>query len=206
MDAVSTSEAPSWPTEMGTGKIARRAVAAGLFGLALGLSAQARACPPLLRRQFLRLQDEKPQDLCQYAGRVLVIVNTASHCGYTPQYKSLEALHQRWTPRGLTVLGFPSNDFGQQEPGSNAQIAEFCESTFGVRFPMFAKSHVAANVAAATRNPLFADLARLSGEAPRWNFHKYLISRDGQEILSFPSRVDPSDRVFQQAVERLIGA
>lgn len=163
------------------------------------------ACPALLAREFPRLQDEKPQDLCQYAGKVVLVVNTASFCGYTPQYKSLEALHERHKGRGLVVLGFPSNDFGGQEPGSAQQIAELCENTFGVRFPMFAKSRVAASAGPA-QNPLYAELARRSGQAPRWNFHKYLIARDGQSVSSFPSDVDPADPAFGRAVEKLLDA
>ncbi|MFT3953862.1 MAG: glutathione peroxidase [Piscinibacter sp.] len=165
----------------------------------------AAACPALLARQFPRLQDEKPQDLCQYAGKVLVVVNTASFCGFTPQYKSLEALHARYGERGLVVLGFPSNDFGQQEPGSGKEIAEFCENTFGVKFPMFAKSRVVASAGSAA-NPLFADLARRSGQWPRWNFHKYLVARDGTAVSSFASEVDPLDKAFLGEVEKLLVA
>lgn len=185
----------------------RRRLLAG-SGLALaGVSTvhAAPACPTLLVRQFPRLQDEKPQDLCQYAGRVLVVVNTASFCGFTPQYKSLEALHDRYRERGLVVLGFPSNDFGQQEPGSGKEIADFCENTFGVRFPMFAKSRVAASAGAAA-NPLFAELARRTGQWPRWNFHKYLVARDGVAVTSFASEVDPLDRSFIAAAEKLLAA
>ena len=180
--------------------------AAGLAVAGVGTArAAAPACPALLARQFPRLQDEKPQDLCQYAGRVLVVVNTASFCGFTPQYKSLETLHSRYRERGLVVLGFPSNDFGQQEPGSGKEIAEFCENTFGVRFPMFAKSRVAAS-AGAVANPLFADLARRTGQWPRWNFHKYLIARDGTSVTSFASDTDPLDKTFIVQVERLLAA
>lgn len=165
----------------------------------------ADACSPLLARHFPRLQDEKPQDLCQYAGKVVLVVNTASFCGFTPQYKSLEALYERHKGRGLVVLGFPSNDFGAQEPGTSQQIAEFCENTFGVRFPMFAKSRVAASAGAA-QNPLFADLARRTGQAPRWNFHKYLIARDGQTVASYVSDIGPTDPGFVEAVETLLSA
>lgn len=165
--------------------------------------AAAATCSPLLARQFPRLQDEKPQDLCQYAGKVLVVVNTASFCGFTRQYKSLETLHARYRERGLVVLGFPSNDFGQQEPGSGKEIAEFCENTFGVKFPMFAKSRVAAS-AGASANPLFAELARRTGQWPRWNFHKYLIDRSGSLVLSFPSEVEPDSPLLLTAIERLL--
>jgi hypothetical protein len=100
------------------------------------------SCSPLLNKTFARLQDEKPQSLCQYAGQVVLVVNTASYCGFTSQYKGLEALHAKYKDKGLVVLGFPSNDFGSQEPGSAKEIAEFCTNTYGVKFPMFAKSHV----------------------------------------------------------------
>lgn len=180
--------------------------AAGLAAAGVGTArAAAPACPALLARQFPRLQDEKPQDLCQYAGRVLVVVNTASFCGFTPQYKSLETLHSRYRERGLVVLGFPSNDFGQQEPGSGKEIAEFCKNTFGVRFPMFTKSRVAASAGAAA-NPLFADLARRTGQWPRWNFHKYLVARDAASVTSFASDTDPLDKTFLAQVERLLAA
>jgi glutathione peroxidase len=124
--------------------------------------AAAAACPAVLQHTQPRLQDEKPVNLCGYAGQVVLVVNTASFCGYTGQYKSLEALHSTYGPRGLVVLGFPSNDFGGQEPGTAKQIADFCENTFGVKFPMFAKSHVAPG-AGRTVNPLFVALAQRSG-------------------------------------------
>lgn len=162
-------------------------------------------CSPLLTREFPRLQDEKPQNLCQYAGKVLVVVNTASFCGFTPQYKSLEALYARYKDRGLVVLGFPSNDFGSQEPGNGAEIAAFCENTFGVKFPMFAKSRVAASAGAAA-NPLIADLAQRTGQWPRWNFHKYLVARDASTVTSHVSEVDPLDKSFIRQVETLLDA
>jgi len=100
------------------------------------------ACPALLQHRFDRLQDEKPQSLCQYSGKVVLVVNTASFCGFTRQYEGLEALHAKYQSKGLVVLGFPANDFGSQEPGSNQAIAEFCENTFGVKFPMLRKNSV----------------------------------------------------------------
>jgi len=162
----------------------------------------AASCPALLQRDMLRLQDEKPQALCQYAGKVLLVVNTASFCGFTPQYKALEALSARYAEQGLVVLGFPSNDFGQQEPGSNKDIADFCANTFNVKFPMFAKSSVRAG--SPNLNPLFADLGKQTGQTPQWNFHKYLVSRDGKEVLSFASKVDPQSPEFLQALNRLL--
>ena len=163
----------------------------------------ATPCPALLQQTQPRLQDEQPVNLCDNAGKVLLVVNTASFCGFTEQYKSLEALHARYRSRGLVVLGFPSNDFGQQEPGSGAEIAAFCENTFGVRFPMFAKSHVVPGAGRAV-NPLFAALAQRSGQAPGWNFHKYLISRSGETVISHASAIDPKDPKFIRDLERLL--
>lgn len=161
----------------------------------------AKGCPAILQHNFLRLQDEKPQALCQYAGKVVLVVNTASFCGFTKQYKGLEELDARYRARGLVVLGFPSNDFSQ-ESGSNKEIAAFCESTFGVKFPMFAKSSVRGDAA----NPLFKQLAERSGTAPKWNFYKYLIGRDGQVVAAYASMTAPDDRAFVQAVEKQLGA
>jgi glutathione peroxidase len=161
------------------------------------------ACPSLLQRQALRLQDEKPQALCQYAGRVLLIVNTASLCGFTPQYEGLEALYSRYRARGLVVLGFPSNDFGAQEPGNHQAIAAFCENTFGVKFPMFTKTRVRPG-AGGPVDPLFAELQQRSGEAPGWNFHKYLVSRDGRQVRSFSSSTDPLDPRLVSELEKFL--
>lgn len=173
--------------------------------LILGISPMAHAatpqadCPPLLQHTFPRLQDEKPQNLCQYRGRVLLVVNTASYCGYTGQYEGLEALHRRYQERGLVVLGFPSNDF-RQEKASNAEIAEFCENTFGIRFPMFAASSVRGPQASA----FYRQLAAEAGQAPSWNFHKYLIDRAGQVVGAFPAATPPEGRVLVREVERLL--
>jgi glutathione peroxidase len=167
----------------------------------------------LLQHTLPRLQDEQPVPLCQYAGKVLLVVNTASFCGFTGQYKALEALNARYGPRGLVVLGFPSNDFGKQEPGDNSAIAEFCENTFAVRFPMFAKSVVRAPAASARQvagaaplNPLFAELAQRTGQTPSWNFHKYLVSRSGAQVISYASAVDPLSPRITAEIERLLNA
>lgn len=158
------------------------------------------ACPALLDQQFKRLQDDAPQNLCQYAGKVALVVNTASYCGYTSQYEGLEALYAKYRERGLVVLGFPSNDFGGQEPDGSKQIADFCFNTYGVKFPMFAKSVVTGKNA----NPLHAQLASASGQAPEWNFHKYLVGRDGKLVASFPSRVTPQDGKLVAAIEKAL--
>lgn len=161
----------------------------------------ATACPPLLNQQFPRLQDEKPQSLCQYAGKVLLVVNTASYCGFTPQYKGLESLYSRYRDRGLVVLGFPSNDFAQ-EKASNKEIADFCENTFGVQFPMFAMSSVRGRDA----NPFFRDLAASTGRQPLWNFHKYLIDRDGRPVAQFASTTAPDSKALIAEIEKLLAA
>ena len=161
----------------------------------------AAACPTLLDRSMDTILD-KLQSLCEYAGKVVLAVNTASQCGYTPQYEGLEALYRKYKARGLVVLGFPSNDFGGQEPGSNKEIASFCVNQYAVEFPMFGKS----SVRGAQANPLFAELARASGAAPRWNFHKYLVDRSGRQVMSFDTKVAPGDPKLVGAIERLLEA
>lgn len=158
------------------------------------------SCPSLLNQRFNRLQDDAPQNLCQYAGKVLLVVNTASYCGFTSQYEGLEALHAKYQPKGLVVLGFPSNDFGNQEPGDSKQIADFCFNTYGVKFPMFAKSAVSGKDA----NPLHAELAKITGTAPKWNFYKYLIDRSGKVVGSYNSRVAPDDAKLVGAIEKAL--
>jgi glutathione peroxidase len=162
--------------------------------------ASAAACPALLQHRFDRLQDEKPQSLCQYSGQVVLVVNTASFCGFTSQYEGLEALYSKYQQRGLVVLGFPANDFGRQEPGNNQAIADFCENTFGVKFPMFSKTSVIGREA----NGLYKQLAQKTGETPQWNFHKYLIGRDGQTVRSYPSTLDPKNPAFIKDIERFL--
>jgi glutathione peroxidase len=159
------------------------------------------SCPAILKQNFKRLQDEAPQDLCQYAGKVILVVNTASYCGYTKQYEGLEKLYSKYAPRGLVILGFPSNDFGKQEPGTAKEIADLCFNTYGVKFPMFAKSVVTGDDA----NPLHAQLTKATGQAPKWNFTKYLIDRQGKVIEHFPSKVTPEDPALVAKVEAALG-
>src|SRR5499426_2559092 len=156
------------------------------------------ACPELFDRKLDDIHDQ-PQSLCEYAGKVVLVVNTASQCGYTPQYEGLEALYRKYRSRGLVVLGFPMNDFGGQEPGSNKEISAFCVNQYAIDFPMFAKTEL-------KKNPLYADLAKATGAAPRWNFHKYLIDRSGKEVQSFDTRVAPDDPRLLAALEKLLGA
>lgn len=165
-------------------------------------SAAAAPCPALLNHEFNRLQTGKPETLCQYRGQVLLIVNTASYCGYTHQYEGLEALYRKYKDRGLVVLGFPSNDFGAQEPGSNHEIAEFCRLTYGVQFPMFEKTSVASLKA----NPLYVELAARTGQSPKWNFHKYFVDRNGNPAGTFASKVEPDDSELLGTLEKLLAA
>jgi len=181
--------------------IATAALLAATPALAGSAAPAAAACSGVHAHTFPRLQDEKPQPLCQYAGKVLLVVNTASYCGYTPQYKGLEALHEKYKGRGLVVLGFPSNDF-EQEKASNKEIAEFCESTFGVKFPMFAAS----SVKGAKANALYRQLAQATGQEPKWNFYKYLVAKNGTVLAVYPSKVAPEDPQLLADIERQLAA
>jgi glutathione peroxidase len=144
--------------------------------------------------------DGETQSLADYKGKVLLVVNTASECGSTPQYAGLEGLWRHYRDRGLVVLGFPSNDFGGQEPGDEAAIKTFCETKFHVSFPLFAKI----KVTGAGQSPVYRFLAADYGE-PKWNFHKYLVNRDGKVIKAFPSSVPPEDHALRAAVEAELG-
>jgi glutathione peroxidase len=158
----------------------------------------ADACPDLLKHTFLRLQDEVPQPLCQYQGKVLLVVNTASLCGFTGQYEGLEKLYAKYKDRGLVVMGFPSNDFGDQEPGSNKEIADFCRLTYGIRFPMMSKT----DIAAPKTHPFFKQLISATDTRPKWNFHKYLIDRSGTRVESFNTLVSPDSSSLIAAIEK----
>lgn len=165
-------------------------------GLLVGASAQA---ADLLDVSYRPLAGKGEVNLAkQYGGKVLLVVNTASKCGFTPQYEGLEALQRKYAARGFSVLGFPSNDFKGQEPGDETQIQEFCTLTYGVKFPMFQKVVVTGPEA----TPLYRSLATATGVSPGWNFHKYLISRDGRVAAQFPSKVTPDDPKLVAAIER----
>ena len=168
--------------------------------LALIFSSPALAetpCPPLLNHTVETLAEHQPVNLCTaYRGKVLLVVNTASRCGYTHQYEGLEKLYSDFQGQGLVVLGFPSNDFGNQEPGTEAQVKSFCSLTYDVKFPMFAKSHVRDGIA----SPFYASLAAASSQSPQWNFHKYLIGRDGRLLQSFRSDIEPDNQKLVAAI------
>jgi len=162
------------------------------------LPSVAAACPELLNQRYTSLQG-KPVNLCDFAGRPVLVVNTASKCGYTPQFEKLEAMHNRFHGRGLVVLGFPSNDFNQ-ELATNREIAEFCKLTYFVEFPMIEKG----SVTGAGANPFFKQLAAATGSAPQWNFHKYLIAPDGKTVYSFGTRVEPDSREIMSRLQPML--
>jgi glutathione peroxidase len=172
-----------------------------MSALVLALAVAQPTLAGVLDHEYRRLAGEEKVNLAQaYAGQVLLVVNTASKCGFTPQYEGLEAMQQKYSAQGFAVLGFPSNDFMGQEPGSEEQIAEFCTLTYGVKFPMFEKVVVRGSDA----TPLYRDLSAATGEQPGWNFHKYLIDRSGKVIASFGSRVKPDAPELVAAVEKAL--
>ena len=168
----------------------------------LGMAAPALACEgKLLDQEFRYLASKDTVNLCEaYSGKVLLVVNTASKCGNTPQYDGLEALYETYGEQGLVVLGFPSNDFLGQEPGTEEQIQEFCRLTYGVEFPMFEK----VTVKEGNAHPFYTSLADASGTYPTWNFHKYLVGRDGELISEFSPRTQPDDASLVTAIEQAL--
>lgn len=152
--------------------------------------------------QFTSIEG-KPLSLKEYAGKAVLVVNTASACGLTPQYKGLQALWEAERDNGLVVLGVPSNDFGAQEPGSEAQVQEFCEVRYGVTFPLTAKNPVIG----AEAHPLYKWIGEETGEAglPKWNFHKYLIGKDGTVKAVFGSRTEPEAPEVKKAINEALG-
>lgn len=164
-----------------------------------GLAPMAQA--GVLDHEFRRLAGTERVNLAEaFAGQVLLVVNTASKCGFTPQYEGLEALNATYGAQGFAVLGFPSNDFMGQEPGTEEEIAEFCTLTYGVKFPMFEKVVVRGRNA----TPFFRELAAATGDQPGWNFHKYLIDRSGKVVGSFGSRVKPEAPELIAAIEKAL--
>jgi len=173
---------------------------AALLVVAPTVHAATAACPPLLDVEKRFLAQDRSVNLCDaYQGRVLLVVNTASKCAFTPQYDGLEALYRKHKDDGLVVLGFPSNDF-RQEYTDEMKIQQFCRLTYSVEFPMFETT----SVRNGTADPLYSQLGSLAGEYPRWNFHKYLIARDGRVVESFPSQVAPDDPRLISAIEALL--
>lgn len=160
----------------------------------------ADSCPASLDFQLRPLASDRADSLCaRYAGQVLLVVNTASQCGFTPQYQGLDALYERYRDRGLVVLGFPSNDFAQ-ESGTEQDIQNFCRLNYGVRFPMYEKIRVSGPEA----HPFYRQLAAGGGGYPEWNFYKYLLNRQGAVVARFPSRTRPDDPQLIAAIEKLL--
>ena len=167
--------------------------------LLMSVEAHAKNCSSLLDFDVRTLNEDTIVNLCEeYQGKVILIVNTASKCAYTDQYDSLEKLYNQYKQKGLVVLGFPSNDFGHQEPGTEKQIKTFCKLTYGVKFPMFSKTRVSQHYA----DPLYKKLASESGRYPQWNFHKYLIDRNGQLVTDYPSAIDPMNKSVISEIEK----
>ncbi|MEO1576544.1 MAG: glutathione peroxidase [Pseudomonadota bacterium] len=177
-----------------------RALTKFIAAAALTLAAASSlACEsPLLDQDFRKLASDDTVNLCDaYAGKVVLVVNTASKCGNTPQYEGLEKLYEQYGEDGLVVLGFPSNDFFGQEPGTEEEVKEFCRLTYGIKFPMFEKVTVKEKDA----HPFFDQLAAASGTYPKWNFHKFLIGRDGKVITEFSPRTQPEDDKVVGAIQ-----
>lgn len=145
--------------------------------------------------------DGKPKNLADYRGKVTLVVNVASECGYTPQYAGLQKLHAELSGRGFAVLGFPSNEFGGQEPGSPEQIQSFCSTKYSVTFPLFAKC---ATKPGAEQSPVYAALSGATGKSPNWNFCKYLVGKQGEVIAFYPSKVAPDDAELRAAIEKAL--
>lgn len=154
-------------------------------------------CADILKHDIQALRSKDSINLCErYAGKPLIVVNTASFCGYTPQFKGLEAVYQRYRDQGLEVIGVPSNDFRQEAQDKEA-IADVCYVNYGVTFAMTEPQRITGNAA----HPFYRELAEQSGQAPGWNFHKYLLDREGKVVGSFPSKVSPEDPEFIKAIE-----
>ncbi|WP_164156571.1 glutathione peroxidase [Sandarakinorhabdus rubra] len=164
----------------------------------------AAPAPTSLHQFTLKTIDGKPMPLAQYKGKVVLLVNTASMCGFTPQYEGLQALHDSYKAKGFTVIGVPSGDFGDQEFASNGEVKQFCESKFGIKFPMAEKAVVKGPKAI----PLYKWAANTLGEdkAPQWNFHKYLIGKDGKLIAAFDTRTTPTSPQVTAAVQKALAS
>ncbi|PQJ96025.1 glutathione peroxidase [Chromatium okenii] len=178
-------------------------LALSLTAITPALAADSKPCSSLLDLEVRHLASDEAVNLCQaYAGKVLLIVNTASKCGFTPQYAGLEALYHKYKDRGLVVLGFPSNDFANQDPGSEAEIQQFCRLTYSVEFPMFEKVSVKNGTAA----PIFERLAAAGAPYPKWNFYKYLIDRHGNFVDYYISTTAPDSAKIMKKIEELLTA
>jgi glutathione peroxidase len=193
--APSDADVPSPLLEIHPMTLFPRLLGAALFVVPLAASP---ACPALLNHQMKTI-DGKPLDLCQFQDRPILIVNTASKCGFTPQFEKLEGMYKQYKDKGLVVIGFPSNDF-RQELATNKEVGDFCRLTYGVQFPMAEKTTVAGDAA----NPFYQQLAAATGEAPRWNFHKYLVAPDGKTVHSFATQVEPDSKELMSKLQGML--
>jgi glutathione peroxidase len=174
-----------------------RIIPTAILGLALVAALPSQGKAPMSLYDFkVRSLDGKPLDLASLKGKVVLVVNVASECGFTPQYAGLEWLHETYQAKGFTVVGFPCNQFGGQEPGTPEAIQSFCSTKFHVTFPMAEK----VDVKGAAQAPVYAFLTKGFGE-PKWNFHKYLVGKDGTVIQAFSSKVEPESAELKAAVE-----
>lgn len=202
------------PVHAPTGAVVLGAMLAAMIGMGPGgkaacCSGEAKACSAAddayVLRHKVKSIDGAEVDLSRYKGKVVLIVNTASRCGLTPQYEGLQKLYEQKKDDGLVILGFPANDFRGQEPGTNEEIAEFCTSRYGVTFPMFEKIVVTGD----NKHPLYAQLAAqpepIGGE-PKWNFTKFLVDREGRVVARFEPKVTPDDPALVQKVDELLKA
>ena len=194
------AKAPEPPATQAVSSAPAEASAAAAPAAPSGAAPAPAAAPSIHAFQVKRL-DGTDSSLSEWQGKVLLVVNTASKCGYTPQYQGLQQLHAKYSPRGFAVIGFPSNDFGGQEPGSSEEIAKFCISMYDVNFPMYEKTKTIGE----GRSPLYALLSDAQG-APKWNFHKYLIDKHGRPVQAWASPVEPGAPEIASAIEAQLAA
>jgi glutathione peroxidase len=204
--ACKASEAPKAPEAAAEGSVPAESAAAPSAPAAEAPAAAPSAAPaapaaPSIHSFTMKRLDGTETSLSAWSGKVLLVVNTASKCGYTPQYQGLQQLHTKYSGRGFEVLGFPSNDFGGQEPGTAQEIQNFCISMYDVNFPMFEKTKTIGQ----ERSPLYALLSDAHGE-PKWNFHKYLIDKHGRPVQAWPSKVEPGSPEIASAIEAQLAA
>jgi glutathione peroxidase len=203
--ACKASEAPKAPEAAAEGTVPAEPAAASAPAAAEVAAAPAAApaepVAPSIHSFTMKRLDGTETSLSAWSGKVLLVVNTASKCGYTPQYQGLQQLHAKYSERGFEVLGFPSNDFGGQEPGTAKEIQNFCVSMYDVNFPMFEKTKTIGQ----DRSPLYALLSDAHGE-PKWNFHKYLIDKQGRPVQAWPSKVEPGSPEIASAIEAQLAA
>ena len=171
-----------------------------LLILAFFFTANSFACSDLLDSSLRVLDSDNEQSLCEYTGNVVLVVNVASKCGYTPQYAGLQRLYSKYKDEGLVVIGIPSRDFFKQEFSEESKVAEFCSTEYGVDFPMFATAKVKGKKA----HPFYKKLIAATGQSPAWNFNKYLINRDGEVVSHFPSEIKPESESLVSAIQSIL--